>query len=205
MAKARVESLPAPDGKRAVSDWARRKLSARVATFLQVVGAHAPIRSALSKGGYSAHTHAEGLRLLVAVCAYRSGGLVPDADLAPRAAASELFDWVSHPSRAIERRSRTCAPRLRAPFFRERTSRRSERRPRRRLSAAATQRAPARLAGIVHPHAARARQCATRKAEQLGAHRMRGSEAVGARGWRERRKHADRGRRQEHGQRRWCG
>ncbi len=75
------------------NEWAMRELPARAATFLHVIGSNAPIRAAMQRGGYEQRDHDEGLRLLVASCALHSGGVDPNDDVAPRAAAAELQRW----------------------------------------------------------------------------------------------------------------
>lgn len=82
-----LEPTPPP------SEWALRELPARVVMFLRAAGTHPPLRAALEAGGYGPSDHAEGLRLLVAACPYRNGGLDPADDTAARDAVNELERW----------------------------------------------------------------------------------------------------------------
>jgi len=88
------------DRTRSPSEWDLRDLPARVVTFLYAAGTHAPIRAALQTGGYTITDHHEGLRLLTAVCAFRSTGVDPAENEVPRRAEAELHDWLrTHPPR----------------------------------------------------------------------------------------------------------
>lgn len=102
MAKRRTVDLGKPPG-----EWALRELPARAVMFLRSAGTHAAIRCALESGGYGEEEHAEGQRLLLAVCAYRRDDLMPRDDEAARAAAIELEGF-----------TRVHIPRLRAALER---------------------------------------------------------------------------------------
>lgn len=86
-AKSAVELTSMP------SEWALRELPARAATFLHTVGGHAPIRAAMQSAGYGRRDHDEGLRLLLAICPYGTGGLDPAEDEPAREASASIQRW----------------------------------------------------------------------------------------------------------------
>lgn len=100
-AKSAVGLTPVP------SDWALRELPSRAATFLWVVGSHAPIRAAMQSAGYGSRDHEEGLTLLLAACPYGTGGLDPSEDQPAREASASVERWArTHVGRlraAVER------------------------------------------------------------------------------------------------------
>lgn len=100
-AKSAVELASKP------SEWALRELPARAATFLHVLGGHAPMRAAMQSAGYGPGDHDEGLCLLLSACSYGSTGLDPSEDEPAREAAAALEHWArTHVGRlraAVER------------------------------------------------------------------------------------------------------
>jgi hypothetical protein len=73
-----------------------QRLPGRVLLFLQAIGTQPALRATMAKGGYGPGDHAEGARLLGAVCAYgTSSAAGQDADAQARQAAQQIRDWVS--------------------------------------------------------------------------------------------------------------
>lgn len=71
-------------------------LPGRALTFLHAIGSWPALAAAMQKAGFGSQDHAEGWRLLSAVCAYggaHSAGY--DADIAVRRAYAELEAWVN--------------------------------------------------------------------------------------------------------------
>lgn len=70
------------------------ELPARVVVFLRASGAHAGIRGALARAGFSADDHREGWTLLEAVCAYGTYGIDPAEDEPAQTANVRITAWV---------------------------------------------------------------------------------------------------------------
>lgn len=76
----------------------RRVLAAlpeRVVRFLYVAATHAGVRAALGAGGFRPSDHAEGIRLLTALCAWSDEGTDPEELRAAREAFDDLARWLA--------------------------------------------------------------------------------------------------------------